>query len=149
VSDTATASPPEPKGIGGWLILPMLTTLVSPLLILRSILETFPSLETELSSGLRVFLIGEIAFNGALIIGWIFTAVQLFRHRRSFPKLFIAMLVVGFVGLLVDALIGVSVYAVQLGPDDYRDLGRSVIALLIWAPYMAQSKRVRNTFIEG
>jgi Protein of unknown function (DUF2569) len=92
MTDAGATLPTEPKGIGGWLILPMLTTLVSPLLILRTIVETFPALETELSSGLRAFVIGEIVFNLALIVGWIFVAVQLFRHRRSFPGLFIAML---------------------------------------------------------
>jgi hypothetical protein len=149
MTDAGATLPTEPKGIGGWLILPMLTTLVSPLLILRTIVETFPALETELSSGLRAFVIGEIVFNLALIVGWFFVAVQLFRHRRSFPGLFIAMLAVGFAGLLADAIIGVWAYAVEIGPEDYRDLARNVIALLIWTPYMAKSKRVRNTFIEG
>jgi Protein of unknown function (DUF2569) len=51
--------------------------------------------------------------------------------------------------LLADAIIGVWAYAVEIGPEDYRDLARNVIALLIWTPYMAKSKRVRNTFIEG
>jgi Protein of unknown function (DUF2569) len=139
----------EPRGIGGWLILPMLGTIVSPLFALLAIVETIPAFENELPSGLQAFVIGEILFNFGLMVGWIVAAVRLFKHKRSFPSLFITMLVVSFVGSLVDAGIATSVYGTQLGTDDYRTLVRGLVSLLIWAPYMAKSKRVRNTFVES
>ena len=139
----------EPKGIGGWLIFPTLGTLISPLLVLRVVTELAPAFERDLPTGLQIFLIAEIIFNSCMIIGWIVAAVLLFKHKRSFPSLFITMLIVSFVGPLVDALIAVSIFEAQLAPDDYRSLSRGLVSLLIWAPYMAKSKRVRNTFIES
>ena len=147
VTNATDALHTEPKGIGGWLILPMLETLLSPLLALRGIVEIVSAFERDLTPGLKILLIFEIIFNLCLIIGWIVAAVQLFKHKRSFPSLFITMLILSFAGPLVDAFIAVWIFEVQLGPDDYRYLGRGLISLLIWAPYMAKSKRVRNTFI--
>ena len=139
----------EPKGIGGWLILPTLGTLISPLHVLRGITEIVPAFERDLPTELQIYLIAEIIFNSCMIIGSIVAAVLLFKHKRSFPSLFITMLIVSFVGSLVDACIAVAIFEAQLGPDDYRHLGRGLIGLLIWAPYMAKSKRVRNTFVES
>ena len=147
VTNATDALHTEPKGIGGWLILPMLETLLSPLLALRGIVEIVSAFERDLTPGLKILLIFEIIFNLCLIIGWIVVAVRLFKHKRSFPSLFITMLILSFAGPLVDAFIAVWIFEVQLGPDDYRYLGRGLISLLIWAPYMAKSKRVRNTFI--
>lgn len=143
----ADAPHTEPKGIGGWLILPMLGTLISPLLAIRGIVEIVAAFERDLTTGLKILLISEIVFNLCLVIGWVVAAVWLFKHKRSFPSLFITMLTVSFAGALVDAAIAVWIFEVQLGPEDYRYLARGLIALLIWAPYMAKSKRVRNTFI--
>lgn len=139
----------EPKGIGGWLILPMLGTLTSPLFVLHGIVEIVPALERDITTGLRILLISEIIFNSCLVVGWVVAAVWLFKHKRSFPSLFITMLVVSMAGMLVDALIAVSIFEAQLAPDDYRSVARGLVSLLIWAPYMAKSKRVRNTFIES
>jgi hypothetical protein len=145
----ATGAPhTEPKGIGGWLILPMLGVLISPLLALRGIVEIVPAFERDLTTGLRILLVSEIVFNLCLMIGWVVAAVWLFKHKRAFPPLFITMLVLSFAGPLVDAVIAVWIFEVQLGLDDYMYLGRGLLALLILAPYMARSKRVRNTFVE-
>jgi Protein of unknown function (DUF2569) len=144
----ATDSPPtEPKGIGGWLILPMLWTLLSPMLAIRGIMEIVSAFDRDLTSGLKILLISEIIFNLCLVIGWIFTTVWLFKHKRSFPLLFITMLVVSFAGPLVDAFVAIWIFEVQLGPSDYRYLGLGLIIMLIGTLYVTRSKRVRNTFI--
>src|SRR5262249_23630144 len=98
---------------------------------------------------LRAFVIGEGVFNLGLIAGWIVSAIWLFRRKRSFPRLFIAMLVISLVGQLADSLVALSAYDMPLGPEDYRAWIRSFINLVIWAPYMVKSKRVHNTFTES
>jgi hypothetical protein len=147
VTNAADSPPTEPKGIGGWLILPMLWTLLSPLLAIRGIVEIVSAFDKDFTSGLKILLVSEIAFNLCLIVGWIATAVLLFKHNRSFPLLFITMLVVSFAGPLVDAFVAVWIFEVQLRPADYGYLGLGPFILLIGAPYMTRSKRVRNTFI--
>jgi Protein of unknown function (DUF2569) len=137
----------EPKGIGGWLILPTLGALISPLVALYGVVEIAPAFERDLTPGLQIFLISEIIFNLGLMAGWIVAAVWLFKHKRSFPSLFITMLMFSMAGMLVDASIAVWIFGANLGPDDYKALSRGLVSLLIWAPYMAKSKRVRNTFI--
>ena len=125
----------------------MLWTLLSPMLAIRGIVEIVSAFDGDLTSGLKILLVSEIAFNLCLIVGWIVTAVLLFKHKRSFPLLFITMLIVSFAGPLVDALVAVWIFEVQLRPADYGYLGLGLIIVLIGAPYMTRSKRVRNTFI--
>ena len=139
----------EPKGIGGWLIFPMLGTLISPLFALHGVVEIAPAFERDLTPALQIFLISEIIFNVCLMVGWIVAAIWLFKHKRSFPSLFITMLLFSMAGMLVNASIAVWVFEAKLGPEDYKTLSRGLVSLLIWAPYMAKSKRVRNTFIEN
>jgi hypothetical protein len=147
VTNATDSLPTEPKGIGGWLIFPMLWTLLSPMLAVRGIVEIVSAFDRDLTTGLKILLIAEIIFNLCLVIGWIFTAVWLFKHKRSFPLLFLTMLVVSFVGPLVDAGVAVWIFEVQLGPEDYRYLVHGPIIVLVSTPYMVRSKRVRNTFI--
>jgi Protein of unknown function (DUF2569) len=147
VTNATDSLPTESKGIGGWLILPMLWTLLSPMLAIRGIVEIVSAFDRDLTSGLKILLISEIIFNLCLMIGWIVTAVQLFKHKRSFPSLFITMLIVSFAGPLVDAFVAVWIFEVQLGASDYGYLGLGLIIMLIGTPYMTRSKRIRNTFI--
>src|SRR5215467_5090406 len=142
MTNSATTLYAEPKGIGGWLVLPMLGTIVSPLVALWGILQTIPLFEIELPPGLQAFVIAEIIFHFGLMVGWIVAAIWLFKHKRSFPSLFITMLMVTFGGALVDAAIGTSVFGTPLTAEDYRTLARGLVDLLIWVPYMAKSKRV-------
>jgi hypothetical protein len=147
VTNATDSVPTEPKGIGGWLILPMLWTLFSPMLAIRGIVEIVSAFDGDLTSGLKILLISECIFNLCLVIGWIVAAVQLFKHKRSFPSLFITMTIVSFAGPLVDAFVAIWIFEVQLRPSDYGYLGLGLTIILIGTPYMARSKRVRNTFI--
>ena len=147
MTNATDSLPTEPKGIGGWLILPMLWTLLSPMLAVRGIMEIVSAFDRDLTTGLKILLTAEIIFNLCLVIGWIFTAVWLFKHKRSFPLLFITMLVVSFAGPLVDACVAIWIFEVQLGASDYRYLGLGLVIMLIGTHYVTRSKRVRNTFI--
>jgi hypothetical protein len=149
VTNATDSLPTEPKGLGGWLILPMLWTLLSPMLAIRGIVEIVSAFDRDLTSGLKILLISEVIFNLCLVIGWIVTAVLLFKHKRSFPSLFITMLIVSFAGPLVDAFVAIWIFEVQLGTNDYGYLGLGLTIMLVGIPYMTRSKRVRNTFIES
>jgi uncharacterized protein DUF2569 len=147
VTNATDSRPNRLRGIGGWLILPMLWTLLSPMLATRGIVEIASAFDKDFTSALKILLISEIVFNLCLIVGWIVTAVQLFKHKRSFPLLFITMLIVSFAGPLVDAFVAVWIFEVQLRPADYGYLGLGLAIMLVGTPYMTRSKRVRNTFI--
>jgi hypothetical protein len=137
-----------PKGIGGWLILPTIGTVVSPFLMAFSTYQSAAALSSSLSAGLQSFIVLEALFNGGLAIAWVVAAFALFTHKRFYPKLFVAILVITLIGTVLDVAVAVSMYNADLDANDVRGLIRSVIGLAIWGPYMFVSKRVRNTFVE-
>jgi Protein of unknown function (DUF2569) len=117
MTNTAGALHTEPKGIGGWLIFPMLGTVIAPLFALQAIVETILVFERDLTPELRLFVASEIVFNLRLMAGWIVAAVRLFKHKRSFPSLFVTMLIVSVVGMFVDGLVATSIFGIQPEPD--------------------------------
>jgi len=148
LSNTTTALYVEPKGIGGWLVLPVLFVLFAPLIVLLGITQIVAAFEENLPLSLQICAIVDIVLRLGIVLGWVVAAVRLFKHKRSFPLLFIRLLLASFVILLLEAVAGVM-YGVRLDDESYRDIVRALAALLIWVPYMAKSKRVRNTFIEN
>ena len=148
-STSATAAPATdgPKGIGGWLILPTIGMVISPFVMAFWTYQTATALSGALSTGLNAFIALEALFNFSLMVAWIVAIVQLFKHKRTFPKLFVTILVVTLIGTVLDLVVAASVFNMSVDAGDIRGLARSVIGLAIWGPYMYVSKRVKNTFV--
>jgi|SRR5215813_5025826 len=138
----------EPKGIGGWLILPVIGTLLSPLITgYAAFQDVVVLLNASLSTALAAFFVVEFIYKFSLVIAWIFAAVLLFRHKRLYPHLFVALLVITLIGTVLDLAVAATAFGMQVDSSDVRSTVRSVIVLAIWGPYMYQSKRVQNTFV--
>jgi Protein of unknown function (DUF2569) len=139
----------EPKGIGGWLILPVIGTVLSPLITAHAAYEDAAVLlnNSALSTGLAAFIIAEFVYNFGLMAAWIFAAVLLFRHKRLYPRLFVALLVITLIGTVLDLVVAAAVFDTKLDSSDIRSVVRSVVGLAIWGPYMHKSVRVKNTFV--
>jgi hypothetical protein len=136
-----------PKGIGGWLILPTIGTVVSPFAMAYWSFETGRALSTSLAPTLLTFIAIETVFNISLVVAWIVAIVMLFKHKRIYPKLFVALLAIGLVGTAVDLVVVAAAFDVRVDANDIKGLVRSVVGLAIWGPYMFISKRVLNTFV--
>lgn len=134
----------EPKGIGGWLILPVIITLVWPLM---TAYDAVVLLNAAVSTALTAFIVVEFLYNFGLVIAWIFAAVLLFRHKRLYPRLFVALLVITLIGTVLDLIVAAMAYDVTIDSNDIRSAGRSAILLAILGPYMHKSVRVKNTFV--
>jgi hypothetical protein len=151
MSDISTTAPVEPKGIAGWLILPALGTFLSPLAAAYGALEILSGLgNTSISAlppGVVPFVVAEVIFNLGLMAGWIVAIVKMLKHKRSYPRLYVSLLLVTAVGSLGDLAIAAGLLDSQLGPEQVKPLIRTTISLVIWGPYMFKSKRVRNTFV--
>jgi Protein of unknown function (DUF2569). len=95
-------------------------------------------------------LIGEMAINFALFLSWIFIVFLFFSKKKLFPKWYVGILLFTFVFILVDALIIKSVMSDDpiFDPETKMKLFRTLIAILIWGPYMRLSKRVKATFVK-
>lgn len=138
----------EPKGIGGWLILPVIGTVLSPFVMAYWTFQSVTALDESLSTGLLAFIVIESVFNFGLMIAWIVAAVQLFRYKRMYPRLFVALLAITLVGTLLDVAVAAAIFDISVDANDAKGLARSAIGLAIWGPYMFKSKRVENTFVE-
>jgi hypothetical protein len=150
---TAAAQPAEPVGIRGWLILPAIGTVLSPIYLTVSILKLAPTLENvwaargALSSGLFIFVIVETAFNVAFILGWLAAILLLTLKSPYYPKAYVALMGGMVVFLLVDMVVSAGAYNHQAAQDELISLGRTIFVAAVWIPYMMLSKRVKNTFV--
>ncbi len=153
----------EPRGIGGWLILPAIGIVLSPIAltigIVRDILPAFgadvwPLLTTP---GNPIYhplwkplIIFELVADLILVAASIYILVLFFGKKRRLPRTMIAWLVAMVAVQVIDMLLAMQIPAAadSTEPSDYRDLVRAVIACAIWAPYFAMSRRVKNTFVE-
>jgi hypothetical protein len=151
------------EGLGGWLILVALGIVISPvriiLLLAPTYLEIFSngSWEALTTPGSAQYspywaplLIAEIAINGALVFAWVYIAFLFFAKKARFPKWFIGIMVFTVAFVFADA--AASKAALPNEPifdlGTAQELGRALIATLIWVPYMLKSKRVKATFVK-
>lgn len=150
------------QGLRGWLILVAIGIVLSPFKILVLIYTTYISIFTQgtweaiTTPGMDAYsplwapiLIGEIAINISLTLVWVYIAVIFFSKKRTFPKWYIGTLLFTLVFILLDAVAIKAVLPEEpvFDPQTIKDLTRTVVATLIWVPYMLISKRVKATFI--
>ena len=161
VADAAPALD-GPKGIGGWLLLPVIGMFVFPVRCVISLAtEYLPIFEKDLWANLTTpgsnayhplwapLLIYEVVFNLAFLVFDLFLLYLLFTKAHRFPKLYIAFAVLNLVFVVSDALLGYQIPAVVAQGMDaiWKEIGRSFMMVAIWVPYMLVSKRVKNTFV--
>jgi hypothetical protein len=155
---------PEPAGIGGWLILPALGLIVSPILQgIQLVRDIFPALHSgalkNLSdpaspyySAMWVPTIVFEAVSGVLIFAFTLWLGYLFFFRKTarVPRLFIIWLASYVLMHAIDWLLVNSLPQIEGQSDSgvMRELGRSVVSAAIWIPYFLQSIRVKNTFVD-
>jgi len=162
-TDLPLPQPGEPQleGLGGWLFLVglgLVGTLVSRFVILSRGWEGYftaaawQAVATPLGEHyhplygpvLVLELLGNIALFGL-------TALALclyFAKRRAFPRTYIALLVSGFLFLVVDEVLSAAIPSVAAKSDPRAGarLVHQAGVAVIWIAYMLNSKRVKNTF---
>lgn len=152
-----------PVGLRGWLVLVALGLIVTPVRLGAFVATTFPPIlqdgtwELLTTPGSDAYhplwapmLVFEFAANTAFIAAALVLLVLFFKRSRRFPVLFIAFLAVSLVFVVGDTWISSYMFpdAPVLDPETIGEVGRAVLASLVWIPYMCVSKRVRNTFVE-
>jgi hypothetical protein len=166
-NSAATAAPPSPApipaitgpvGIGGWLILPMLglfATLGVQLLGLAKLGDVFGHLDA-LSSLQSNMIVLEFCINLALfLVAPIALLVLFFGKDRKFPRYYIIWQIVGSAFVVLDLMLGYALFAQAyeasgtpfFDTTTIRSLLGSVVGVCIWVPYMMNSVRVKNTFV--
>lgn len=154
----------EPSGLGGWLILPMLGLILSPIKLGAMLATTYYPIFSEgywevlTNPGSEAYhalwaplLIFEIVGNSGFLIGAIVLLVFFFQRHHRFPTLMI-----WFLGLNL-AFVGIDFFAADLipavaaapDPESTQELIRAITGAAIWIPYFLKSVRVKNTFTNG
>ncbi len=151
------------SGIGGWLILPMIGLVITPLrlgfMLITMHLQIFLSgswgiLTTAGSDAYHPLwaplILFEIFANTVLMSWSVALLVLLFAKSHHFPKWIILLYLTSLGVIALDMALSQSIPAVaeQNDPSAATELFRSIVAAIIWIPYFIKSERVRNTFVK-
>ncbi|MEX2141146.1 MAG: DUF2569 domain-containing protein [Pirellulales bacterium] len=151
-----------PEGIGGWLLLPLLGLIFTPIrcslyLAIKNIpIFTeghFSQLTDPNFAGYHSLwaplLIMELVGNALIGVLAIWGLVLMFRKAKAFPRFMIIFYTAGLVFVTIDTMMGLQIpYLAEEGRRVFvKQMIQAAIPAAIWIPYMLVSKRVRNTFV--
>lgn len=151
----------ETKKIEGWLLLVGVYIIVSPIRWLNTIyLQIFSGLTWEAITSAsyehydnviwRALLIGEFVYNISLIILSIYLIYLFFARHYLFPRIFIVVLIIPVVLIPLDSWAVTFLFPLEsiFDKDTLIKLIQTLVAILVWVPYMLRSERVKKTFVE-
>ena len=156
---TPAVSPPEPHGLRGWLILPLIGLCLTPFLLAFSIYQLVLVLKPDTWSVLttpgtpayhpvyKVLIPAEMVVNIAMLGFTLLLLVLFFRKDRRLPKLMVAFYLINLVIIVGDTFAASFIPSFSFDRDVIRDVVRTVVAAVIWVPYFLVSQRVKNTFV--
>jgi hypothetical protein len=155
--DRRTAADPGVVGLGGWLVLPLLGMLGAPIIAVMALPEIWPLIgEPTFTAAQRLVFWFELIGNGVVkVAAPVALLVLFFRRKRLFAVYYITWLVAGIALMLLDLLFVYHAFrayydspgVVFWDEQTKRDLGQTIFGAAIWIPYMLNSKRVQNTFV--
>lgn len=157
---TAAAITAGPKGLGGWLILPIIHLFGTIGLTSYNLFgvvenwEGFVALVTgQVDPSYRslVWLVNFSLVAGVAIVAFaLYLLVLLFQKKRALPRLmvwfYVALLGMTFIESAA-VLQNPQQWTMADLSDARRSLGQVVFNAVIWIPYFLRSKRVRATFV--
>ena len=158
--DVRTYDPPAlhgPEGIGGWLVLPIVGLLLMPVhgvIQLGQYMELVANVQF-LTGPQGTLVVLQIAAN--LAFAFVLPAYLLyllFNKKREFPRTYAVWAGINLAFLIADLiaakiLFGQAMAHAEVSGDGTMQAGLRVIVMMaIWVPYILNSRRVRNTFVQ-
>ncbi|MDR3726973.1 MAG: DUF2569 family protein [Terracidiphilus sp.] len=143
------------EGLSGWLVLVGIGLVVSPFVMLYTILTVnLPFLadhryQPYLSShpAFAALAIFEVITNIIFITSVLALAYLFFTKRKAFPTFMILYLATQCCVIVFDTVtVHVLVPSANLSTS-YASVARSLIGALVWIPYFVVSQRVKATFV--
>jgi transglutaminase-like putative cysteine protease len=147
------------SGIGGWLVIPVLGLVATPIAVLVTTSSGMESYAADNWTLLTTFgsdsyhalwapvLLFELVSQIGIFVFAILLAVLFFRRRSSVPSLYIGFQLISTVQLVLDQLLVHSIPQAVVGAGNTGQAIGSVIGAMIWIGYFMKSERVRNTFV--
>ncbi|MCB1066387.1 MAG: DUF2569 domain-containing protein [Verrucomicrobiae bacterium] len=153
---------PDPEGIGGWLILPMLGFLTTPFMAAYNLIAVYFPMFSD-GTWVELTVKGKEAYHhlwGPVLIyemaGYVFffffaivVNILFFMRNRALPNLAVALYLGNLAFVAIDQIYASRIPGVVLqdSPESANALIRAGIGTLIWMPYFLVSRRVKNTFV--
>jgi len=152
----------EPIRIGGWLIIVALGIVISPIRVLHLLGTTFPPIFTDgtwealTTPGSEAYspvwgplLISEIIVNLIMVLFGLYLAYLFFTRKKGVPIWYFGLALFSSVFIIIDAyLVTLVIPSMEVfDVETIKELGRSLVSLLIWSPYLIYSKRSKETFV--
>jgi hypothetical protein len=142
-----------PRGIGGWLLLPIIGLVLTPITAAVTVDEIYlPYIldeamwEDEAYLLYDTIVVAEMLAIVAIGLAALVALVLLFRRSRFFPRLMIGYYLFNAL-VMVGSRVASQAYGVWSETEVIdRDSLRAIIAVVVWVPYFVMSKRVKNTF---
>jgi hypothetical protein len=143
---------PSPRIMGGWLILPVLAMIITPIQLGYYLINTGYLNEAiwhaydhqTISTTFKMLLWMELVINTSIMCYAVFCLILMYHKRDILPKQIIRLYVGILVGVMVDnVLTGILLPDIK---QDYKEVSRSLISVCIWVPYFLKSVRVKETF---
>ena len=139
----------EPKGIAGWLIIPAILLVWSPIAMVVDIVQGIRIIQIftpelpELMSDLWL----SYSINLAIIVATVVAAVLFFKKRRIAVPAFVGLMAAYIVASIIQAFLSAAILQEIDVADIIDSVGRSCVQGAVWIPYFLKSKRVKNTFV--
>ena len=166
-TSVSASQPAPPRGLGGWLVLPIIVLFAQPLSVLLGFSgHAFPALASQawpllptpgigshhtLWAALFVF---EIVARLAVLASSVYLLMILFPKKEYFPKLALwyypvsaVPTVVFYACLLAFGADSFPRYAAHPERISIQGLVGALVGTVLWLLYFKLSKRVRNTFV--
>lgn len=161
----ANGPPPDdgPRGIGGWLILPIIGLVIT---IVWTLVTLAPVLQPENFAGFQAFFEGRIPpeYNALMYTGLLSGAdgligiglsvvclIQIFRMKRSVPLLMTVFYIFAVWSTAVEYYAVAEFPLLRESEGDVATLAvqtyGSIFRAALWISYFWMSKRVKNTFV--
>lgn len=165
---TGGVEPPElpalggPVGLGGWLIIVGIGLCFGQIRILADLatsagsyflLDSWEAVASPKGESYHPLfgplLMFELIANSGIFVMNAYSIVLFFTKRRTFPRIYVALLVCTALLQLADMMLGSQIPAVakEQNAAAIRDLARAFIGALVWGSYALVSKRVKATFV--
>jgi transglutaminase-like putative cysteine protease len=152
-----------PEGIKGWLVIPALGVVLSPITAGYTLYSYRAYFDAATWSSLghgadpviahwgRIGLFFLVALGCCAFLVMIFLNYLMFTKRKAFPPGYVAVLCMGVLWSVLGIVVFYALGQIET-PEVTRRIGASIrdlIVAMLWIAYMLRSERVRATFTEA
>jgi len=129
-----------PRGIAGWLIIPAIGLILSPvksIVMLIMGISAIQSLTPELIGDMRFWLLCLI--DVAMIIAAIVVAIFFFKGLRIAIRAIIILMIASIVATIIEAFLNISMFG-EADFETIKPIIHTCVFGAIWIPYFLKSK---------